>query len=142
MPKRRAQAAKQPEPEGRTEARPSPLEVLAAWNLELSRFYLHRSQHYWKMPMRMHSLLTQNDLKEAQTTFLAELLDDYRSEAAKLAEIVGADPKRQSEPPARDADQDYAASLLQAQEDAAAEARAQEMEPAPETGDAKPVKMP
>ncbi len=127
MPKSRAQTAKQPEqpdsaaPAG---AEASPLEMLSAWNLEVGRFYLRRYQQYWKLPTRMQSLLTQNDFKEVQSEFFADLAADYRGQAAKLAEIAGAHGAAHGQATAptsaETAEREYAASLLQAQEDAAA----------------------
>jgi len=128
MPKSRAQTARKPEQPETEPSAPSPVEMLSAWNLEIGRFYLRRYQQYWKLPMRMQSLITQNDFKEVQSEFLADLAEDYRGEAARLSQIVDADNAAEptvttevtAEATAEAKEREYAASLLKAQEDAAA----------------------
>ncbi|MCP5075605.1 MAG: hypothetical protein GY947_20235 [Rhodobacteraceae bacterium] len=119
MPQNQAQTAEQPAQSGTDApnlAEASPIELLSAWNAEISRFYLRRYQQCWKLPLRMQSLLTQNDFRGLQSDFFAELLEDYRNEALELSQIMSTNSERK----ASASESDYAASLLKAQEDAAA----------------------
>ena len=106
-----------------TDAVPS-IAFLFDWNTEITRFYMSRFQQIGLLPWRFQSCRSQDDVNALQAEFQRKLVDDYRRQAGRLLQIVGA--PGHSEEAGEDAD--YAASLLKAQEDAATiieEAKAQ-----------------
>lgn len=112
----RADRTPQSEPQNKTVDIASSMGFLSEWNAEIMRFYLHRYQQYWALPMRLQSCRSPDDWHSLQMDFLRKLLEDYQGEASKLSKIAGADGGQTD----ADLQSAYAASLLKAQGDAAA----------------------
>ncbi len=93
---------------------PAAVALLFGWNMELSRFYLHRYQQYCALPINFLSCHSVEDLRTRQAEFLKQLMDEYRIGAQRLSNIANADEA------VLKLDTDYSATLLKAQEDAAA----------------------
>ncbi len=93
---------------------PTAVALLFGWNMELSRFYLHRYQQYCALPTSFLSCRSLEDLRTRQAEFLKQLMDEYRIGSQRLSKIANADEV------VLNLDTDYAAKLLKAQEDAAA----------------------
>jgi hypothetical protein len=93
-----------------------PIELLFAWNTEITRFYLNRCQQYWLLPSRLLSCAAPADVQTFQAEFLRKLTEDYRDLATKLLQIAG----RPAQSFEKAAQEHYASTLLKAQRDAAA----------------------
>lgn len=118
MPQKTARAsgqAPQSTSPGKSTGSASPIGFLTEWNTEITRFYAHRCQQYWTLPLRLQSCRTAGDFKTLQTEFQLELFEDYRGAASKLSKIAGADPGQSD----NSLETAYAENLLKAQEDAA-----------------------
>ena len=88
--------------------------MLARWNMEITSLYGKRLQEYFLLPLRVMQCTSPDELAKAQDQFSQTLLTDYRAAAEKLTRAIGA--KLDTSKAARD--DEYAASLLKAQEDA------------------------
>lgn len=88
---------------------------LTKWNAEIVRFYSHRYQRYWTLPLQFFSCRSMKDVETLQLDFRRELIEDYQAEAARLSRIADEAPDQ-----TLNLDEAYAAGLLKAQEDAAA----------------------
>jgi hypothetical protein len=104
----------QTETPGKPEDVPTVMALLFGWNMELSRFYLHRFQQYCALPTSFLSCHSLEDLRAGQAEFLKQLMDEYRIGSQRLSMIANADDATLN------LDTNYAAKLLKAQEDAAA----------------------
>lgn len=104
----------QTETPGKPADMPAAMALLFGWNMELSRFYLHRYQQYCALPTSFLSCISLEDLRTRQAEFLQQLMNEYRIGAQRLSRIAHPDGT------VADLSTDYAAELLKAQEDAAA----------------------
>jgi len=104
----------QPETPEKLAEVPAAMALLFGWNMELSRFYLRRYQQYCALPTSFLSCLSLEDLRTRQAEFLKQLMDEYRIGSRRLSNIANADEADGN------LNADYAATLLKAQEDAAA----------------------
>lgn len=96
-------------------------QMLMRWNSELVSLYSKRMQEYWALPLQMMTCASPDDVADVQERFMRKLREDYGAAAAGLAELatrgLSVEPQ-----------ENYAATLLKAQEDARAiidQARAQ-----------------
>jgi len=87
---------------------------LHEWNTELASHYLVRLQSYAMLPVKLTACRSADDLAELQADFCRRLISDYRSKAARLCDVAGG----HDEPAAADAEREYSARILKAQEDA------------------------
>jgi len=118
MPQKTARAggqAPQSTPQSKTTGSGSPIGFLTQWNAEITRFYAHRYQQYWTIPLRLQSCRTVDDFQALQSEFQLELFEDYRGAASKLSKIAGVDAGQSD----KNLETAYAESLLSAQRDAA-----------------------
>jgi len=84
--------------------------MLGQWNMEIAALYGKRLQEWSAMPLRLAQCQSMDDLLEQQEEFSKQLMADYRAAAAKLSGAFG---DTAGEP------EQYAATLLKAQQDAA-----------------------
>ena len=97
------------------EAMPS-ITFLLDWNAEIMRFYMSRFQKIGMLPWRLQSCRTPDEFDALQADFQSQLAEDYKKEATRLTRLAGSGEHSA----ATSADDEYAATLLKAQEDAAA----------------------
>ena len=89
------------------------LRLLGQWNMEISALYRKRLQEYCMFPFNLMLCTSPDAVADAQEKFSRTLMADYTSAAQKLVRAVEFDSRSN-----QGASEDYAASLLKAQEDA------------------------
>jgi hypothetical protein len=90
-------------------------ELLANWNYSLVDFYARRLQKYWQYPFALAEMHSVEDVAYSLIEFETELLADYADQADEFRRIAGGKRRKARGAPV----QQYEASLLKAQEDAA-----------------------
>lgn len=127
MPKHKTTKVQDAQPPSKADASPDAVPSIAFlfdWNTELTQFYLSRFQQIGLLTWRLQTCKSPGDANALQAEFQSQLVEDYKRQAARLSNIAGTSGNSQG----ADEDSEYAASLLKAQEDAAAiieEAKAQ-----------------
>ena len=90
-------------------------ELVAKWTYSLADFCTRRLQKHWQYPFELAEMRSLEEVAKSLTEFETELLADYADAADELQRIAsGNRPKTLSAP-----GQNYEASLLKAQRDAA-----------------------
>jgi hypothetical protein len=102
--------------EGMPETPPDAFALLARWNYSLVAFYVRRFQRQMELPLRLVHAVSPTDLVELRRVFEADLIADYADQAGVLYRAC-ADVADAGE---GDAQADYGAQLLKAQQHAAA----------------------
>lgn len=90
-------------------------ELLANWNYSLADFYARRLQKYWQYPFGLAEMHSLEEVAYSLIEFETELLADYADQADELKRIANGKRRKACGAPG----QQYEASLLKAQEDAA-----------------------
>jgi hypothetical protein len=83
---------------------------LGQWNIEIAALYGKRFQEWSTMPLRLLQCQSMDDLLDQHEEFSQRLMTDYGAAAAKLAGAFGS---------SAEGPEQYAATLLKAQQDAA-----------------------
>ena len=89
-------------------------QAMGRWNIEIAGLCGKRMQYWTTFPMRLMQCKSSDDLSNVQTEFSQTLLTDYRAAAEKLVLAINRSPDNRR----IDRDQEYASTLLKAQEDA------------------------
>lgn len=84
--------------------------MLGQWNMEIATLYGRRFQEWSTMPLRLLQCRSMDDLLDQREEFSQRLMTDYGAAAAKLVGAFGSSAEGREQ---------YAATLLKAQQDAA-----------------------
>ena len=89
-------------------------QAMGRWNIEIASLCSRRMQYWSTFPMRLMQCSSSDDLSKAQDEFSQILLTDYRAAAEKLVLAINSSASSGQ----IESNQEYATTLLKAQEDA------------------------
>lgn len=90
------------------------VQAMGRWNIEIASLCGKRMQYWSTFPMRLMQCSSSDELSHVQDEFAQTLLTDYRAAVEKLVLAINGNANSGQS----DANQDYATTLLKAQEDA------------------------
>ena len=90
------------------------IQAMGRWNIEIASLCGKRMQYWSTFPMRLIQCSSSDDLNNVQDEFSQTLLTDYRAAAEKLVLAISSNANSGQ----IERNQEYATTLLKAQEDA------------------------